>query len=658
MTPLKTPPLSGGVFTMPLTELETFVVEWKCMKNLKYSLAIVLLVGFFVPVLTKAQTATSTADLEATMIQLQEELVQLLLTQIEVLQTKVVELQEQIVAATPDTTSPTSVESIFTETLQVGSTGEDVTLLQEFLAQDPDVYPEGLVTGYFGPLTEAAVQRFQEKNNIVSSGNPESTGYGLVGPLTRETLNTSLGETNLFVADSSSGELTIVDETTLENGLANGEIADYIEIDSTTTSTSTPTAASALPPIETTTPPREGETEQGDSSVATTTPTPEPETDIIPPDISGIQVTNITETSAIISWTTNEAADSKITYFPHINPTPTTDVTDSNFTTSHSLNLSGLSIETLYYYMITSVDGDGNSTSTTNRSFITTGPPKACGDGLDNDNDGFTDLSDPGCLSVADDDETDPPPPLINTNSIEFENSSGENQYLWLDGKELQGLALSGDMTIEAWISVESDDISLNTILSKYGTNPDKSDNYKITWQDVDAIPSSINEPLIGQVGFTRIVGPTKGKVGTVLSNSPPYSQNRDTWIHVAASYGQQSNGGYYALIYLNGVEQERAQPNISTGCCNGNIFGDADLNVGANREGTIDFFDGKIDELRIWDKARYRWEIVEDYNKELVGNEPNLIGYWKFNGDLNDSSISGNHLMNNGAQFSSDTPF
>lgn len=51
------------------------------------------------------------------------------------------------------------------------------------------MYPEKLVTGYFGPLTLKAVQRFQTKYGIVSSGSPSTTGYGRVGPRTRAKLN-------------------------------------------------------------------------------------------------------------------------------------------------------------------------------------------------------------------------------------------------------------------------------------------------------------------------------------------------------------------------------------------------------------------------------------------------------------------------------------
>ncbi len=68
--------------------------------------------------------------------------------------------------------------------LTFGSTGDDVTRLQQFLARDASIYPEGIASGYYGTLTQAAVQRWQTKYNIVSSGTPDSTGFGVAGPRT------------------------------------------------------------------------------------------------------------------------------------------------------------------------------------------------------------------------------------------------------------------------------------------------------------------------------------------------------------------------------------------------------------------------------------------------------------------------------------------
>ena len=58
---------------------------------------------------------------------------------------------------------------------------EQVRLLQEFLAKDKAIYPEGKITGYFGPATKAAVKRFQVKYGI--------SQVGRVGPATMAKLS-------------------------------------------------------------------------------------------------------------------------------------------------------------------------------------------------------------------------------------------------------------------------------------------------------------------------------------------------------------------------------------------------------------------------------------------------------------------------------------
>jgi len=65
--------------------------------------------------------------------------------------------------------------------LDRGMTNSDVSALQSFLAADSSIYPEGLVTGYFGPLTEAAVMRYQTRNGI--------DAVGRVGPITLASIN-------------------------------------------------------------------------------------------------------------------------------------------------------------------------------------------------------------------------------------------------------------------------------------------------------------------------------------------------------------------------------------------------------------------------------------------------------------------------------------
>ena len=77
----------------------------------------------------------------------------------------------------------------YAQNIYLGLKNYSVTTLQSDLSGDSSIYPEKLVTGYFGPLTQKAVQRFQAKYGIVNSGTPSTTGYGRVGPKTRAKLN-------------------------------------------------------------------------------------------------------------------------------------------------------------------------------------------------------------------------------------------------------------------------------------------------------------------------------------------------------------------------------------------------------------------------------------------------------------------------------------
>lgn len=81
-------------------------------------------------------------------------------------------------------TSPAYADTL-TRQLQFGMSGADVSALQTYLAQDQTIYPQGLVTGYFGFLTKSAVSNWQARNNISTVGR--------VGPITLAALNQEIG---------------------------------------------------------------------------------------------------------------------------------------------------------------------------------------------------------------------------------------------------------------------------------------------------------------------------------------------------------------------------------------------------------------------------------------------------------------------------------
>lgn len=99
-----------------------------------------------------------------------------------------------------------------------GAVAEEVSMLQRFLAQDIRLYPEGEVTGYFGALTEAAVQRFQVRHGIVTAGDYRSTGYGRVGPRTRWAIRNSCGVVTSQTTPTQTPTTTTPPSTTQSTG--------------------------------------------------------------------------------------------------------------------------------------------------------------------------------------------------------------------------------------------------------------------------------------------------------------------------------------------------------------------------------------------------------------------------------------------------------
>lgn len=87
----------------------------------------------------------------------------------------------------------------FFRNLFFGSEGEDVGELQKVLARNEKIYPEALVTNYYGLLTRRAVERLQCAYGLVCSGSEAANGFGRVGPRTLNLLNSELAKNENFV---------------------------------------------------------------------------------------------------------------------------------------------------------------------------------------------------------------------------------------------------------------------------------------------------------------------------------------------------------------------------------------------------------------------------------------------------------------------------
>lgn len=84
-------------------------------------------------------------------------------------------------------TAPTNTACSVSRNVSFGSRGDDVIALQMILIQK-GLLSSDSATGYFGAMTRTAVRQFQTEQGIVSAGDENSTGYGLVGVRTRAAL--------------------------------------------------------------------------------------------------------------------------------------------------------------------------------------------------------------------------------------------------------------------------------------------------------------------------------------------------------------------------------------------------------------------------------------------------------------------------------------
>lgn len=126
---------------------------------------------------------------------------------------------------------------------------------------------------------------------------------------------------------------------------------------------------------------------------------------------------------------------------------------------------------------------------------------------------------------------------------------------------------------------------------------------------------------------------------------------NANQWYHVAATYD-----GYRAYLYINGVIDGNWDWQNS-GTINNSFDG---ITIGYRRHHSQEW-NGIIDEVRIWNTVGTSGNINNNMHRELYGNEPGLVGYWRFNEGSGNTAIdlSNNHNDGNiiGANYTTDAP-
>lgn len=306
------------------------------MKKKAFISVVVTLVMLGGPVFSFAQTTNVSSQVQSLLDQIKT-----LQAQIQALQT----LQGQIVKVQGEVSQ--SLKLI--RSLREGMSGDDVKALQAILAADTSIYPEGMITGFYGKLTSKAVKNFQKKYGIEM--------LGLVGPKTLKKLNEEADKLSLSQENDDNDEDNDGDKKDKKFCVPPGHLIapGWLKKNN---GVSAVTECQNLP---------KGIDKKLSDDNRTTI-----DTDKVAPVISGVATSNLLATTTNVVWTTNEKSNSKV-WFGTTTPLilASTVVSSSSFVISHSLPLSGLATSTTYNYIVVSSDASGNTASSSQSSFLT-----------------------------------------------------------------------------------------------------------------------------------------------------------------------------------------------------------------------------------------------------------------------------------------------
>jgi len=198
-------------------------------------------------------------------------------------------------------------------------------------------------------------------------------------------------------------------------------------------------------------------------------------------------------------------------------------------------------------------------------------------------------------------------------------------------------------MTIECWVNSESDKYTDYAPLVHYFRlgGPTEESGFALQYFD-------------GKLRFMISVGGGNyDVVGDGLGLWPGTTLDQGVWTHIAGTYDVATG---HAKIFKNGVEQ--ASFATEGGNLNWEFIDTTDMKIGKSEmnPGTGDaFFNGEIDEVRLWSRALDATELQSSTCTSPLGGK-GLIGYWNFNdgSDAIIEDLTGNG--NNGTLFNAGT--
>lgn len=218
-----------------------------------------------------------------------------------------------------------------------------------------------------------------------------------------------------------------------------------------------------------------------------------------------------------------------------------------------------------------------------------------------------------------------------NTKSIQFVRSS--SQYAYIENNA--SLSVTGDITVEAWINVDNFPSGTDApIVGKYHYSGDQR-----AWFF----------SVLDNGGTLRFFVDSTGQGLSASQADWTFTADSDTWYHVAVTYDASEHS---AELFIDNVSQGAGDV-LETSIFNSS----ARTYVGTLSNGANGYWDGLIDEVRIWGDIRTDQEIEDNYKTEDPAGD-NLIAYWKFNDSALDETNNDNDLtLVNSPTYSTDIP-
>ncbi len=156
--------------------------------------------------------------------------------------------------------------------------------------------------------------------------------------------------------------------------------------------------------------------------------------------------------------------------------------------------------------------------------------------------------------------------------------------------------------------------------------------------------------------------GPVLGVSINDIQSLYTWAKDPDVWYHVCATFDGSLSESERVKFYVDGDPIGTMSNNQSSISSSANEeFAIGTRNITREESDSRRYFDGQIDDVRVWTRVLSDSEIQAMYadpsNPSLNG--ASLGGWWKFDDDATDSSGNGNNLSGiNSPTFSVETPY